>query len=255
MTNRRIARTNLAAPVAIVAALLAGPALAAKGFVITEETRVAAGKPAKRITYLTDSAQRTENGSRVTVLALKGAQLKLFDIDDKARSVKDSSALAPMLLMSHIVFLDQDASGQARVRPGFATPTAETRTIGKWTTRKVVIKAMDLTSSNWYTKESPDMIGAERMRTRFFTQANEVLLKPQLTNAKAIRELADINKLVVDFSEKMLKSHGAPVMSETDIGDGIATTRVVSVESRDLPDKLFAPPPGYRSGSPLAKAR
>ena len=64
-----------------------------------------------------------------------------------------------MLLMGHTVFLDQDANGQARIRPGFATPTDETRTIGHWTARKVVIKAMDITSESWYTKDSPGIGG------------------------------------------------------------------------------------------------
>ena len=70
-----------------------------------------------------------------------------------------------------------------------------------------------------------------------------------------MRELADINRLVGDFSEKMLKTHGAPIMSETDIGDGIATTRVVSVESQESAGKSVRPSARLPPDSPFAKVR
>jgi hypothetical protein len=235
--------------------LAAGAAYAAKGFVITEETQVPGGKVGKKVTYISETAQRSEESGRTTVLALKGGDLKLYEIDEKAKSVRDSSTMAPMLLMGYTFFLDQDTNGKARLRKDFATPTNETKPIGKWTARKVITKPMGLTTYGWYTKDSPEMIGADRMRMKFFTVANESFMKPHLTSPDAVKELANINKLVTDFSEKMIADYGVSVMSEVAMGSRIAVSRVVSVESRDIPEGLFDLPKGYKLEGPIARAK
>jgi hypothetical protein len=235
--------------------LSAGSSYAAKGFVVTEEIQAPGTQPGKKITYISESAQRSEEADKTTVLALKGSELKLYEIDDNTRTVKDSSAMAPMLLMGYTFFLQQDANGKARLKKDFATPTNESKAIGKWTARKVVTKTMGLTTYSWYTKDSPEMIGADRMRMKFFAMANESFMKPHLTSPEAVKELANINKLVADFSEKMISDYGASVMSEVGIGNGAAVSRVVSIESKDIPDSLFDLPKGYKLESPLARAR
>jgi hypothetical protein len=233
----------------------AGTAYAAKGFVITEETQIPGNKPGKKVTYVSESAQRTEEADKTTVLALKGGELKLYEIDEKAKSFKDSSAMAPMLLMGYTFFLDQDANGKARLKKDFATATNETRPIGKWIARKVITKPVGLTTYGWYTKDSPEMIGADRMRMKFFTVANESFMKPHLTSPDAVKELANINKLVTDFSEKMIADYGASIMSEVSMGSQAAVSRVVSVESRDIPDTLFDLPKGYKLEGSIARAK
>jgi hypothetical protein len=233
----------------------AATAYAAKGFVITEETQAPGGKVGKKVTYVSETAQRSEESDKTTVLALKGGELKLYEIDEKARSVRDSSAMAPMLLMGYTFFLDQDANGKARLKKDFATPTNETKPVGKWTARKVITKPMGLTTYGWYTKDSPEMIGADRMRMKFFTVANESFMKPHLTSPDAVKELANINKLVTDFSEKMITDYGASVMSEVGMGSRAAVSRVVAVESRDIPDALFDLPKGHKLEGQIAKAK
>jgi hypothetical protein len=172
----------------LVLCVSAGAAHAAKGYVVTEEIQTPGGKPAKKVIYLSETAQRSEDPDKTALLILKNADLKLYQIDDKTRVVKDSSALAPMMLMAYAVFLDRDANGKARVKQDFATPTDETKPIGKWLARKVVTRPMGLTAYGWYTKDSPEMIGDGRT----------------------------------------------------------AATRVVSVESRDIPDSVFELPKGYK---------
>lgn len=239
-----------------VLALAAGAAHAAKGYVVTEEVQTPGGKTMKKVTYLSATAQRSEDPERAALMVLKNADLKLYQIDEKAKVVKDSSALAPMMLMAYAVFLDRDAAGKAQVRPDFVTATDETKPVGNWTARKVVTKPMGMTTYGWYTKDSPEMIGADRMRTKFFTAATESFMKPRLGSPEAVKEMATINKLVTEFSEKMIHDYGAPVMTEVGIGNGrTAATRVVSVESRDIPDSVFELPKGYKieDGAPPAK--
>jgi hypothetical protein len=225
----------------------AGSAHAVKGYVVTEEVQTPGGKTETKVTYLSETAQRSEAPERTALLVLKNTDLKLYQIDDKARVVKDSSALAPMMLMAYAVFLDRGADGKAQVRPDFATATDETKPIGRWTARKLVTRPMGMTAYAWYTKDSPEMIGADRMRMKFFTTATESFMKPRLDSQEAAQEMTTINKLVTDFSEKMIHDYGAPVMTEIGVGGGrMAATRVVSVESRDIPDSLFELPKGYR---------
>jgi len=240
----------------VVLCLAVGSAHAAKGYVVTEDVQLPDGTQTRRVTYLSERAQRTEDATRVTLLALRAADLKLYQIDDKTRTVRDASTLAPMMLMTYAVFLDRDAGGKARIRQDFATPTDETRPIGKWLARKVVTKPLGLTTYGWYTKDSPDMIGADRMRTKFFTAASESFLKPNLGSAASVEEMTAINSLVVDFTERMIRDYGAPVMTQVGLGDGrMAETRVVAVESRDLPDSVFELPTGYALEDDLAPGK
>ena len=228
----------------------AGSAHAVKGYVVTEEVQTPGGQTQRKVTYLSETAQRSEAPEGTALLVLKNADLKLYQIDDKARVVKDSSALAPMMLMAYTVFLDRGADGKPQIRPDFATATDETKPVGKWTARKVVTRPMGTTAYGWYTKDSPEMIGADRMRMKFFTTATESFMKPRLSSPQAVKEVATINKLVTEFSEKMIHDYGAPVMTEIGVGSGrMAETRVVSVESRDIPESLFELPEGYKMES------
>jgi hypothetical protein len=125
--------------------------------------------------------------------------------------------------------------------------------VGKWLARKVVTRPLGLTTYGWYTKDSPEMIGADRMRMRFFTAASDSFMKPHLGSPEAVGEMTAINRLVVDFSEKMISDYGAPVMTEIGLGDGrTASTRVISVESRDLPESVFEVPKDYRMENDFA---
>ncbi len=222
----------------------AAPAFAAKGYVVTEEIQAVAGQPTRKVTYVTEFAQRSVEPQKTTVLVMKRSEIKFYEIDDNTRSITDASAMAPMMLMGYMAFLDQDSSGKMCIRKDFAVPTNETKSIGPWKARKIKLTVMGIPTASWYTKDSPDLIGLERMRAKFFAAANAAFMGS--ASPEAAQRVSGMNRLINGFSEKMIADYGAPVMSEMVMGGHMAVSRVVSIESKDIPDSLFELPAGYK---------
>jgi hypothetical protein len=84
------------------------------------------------------------------------------------------------------------------------------------------------------------------MRKRSFTTANATFMKSMSSAPDVTRMAADMNRLVSEFSEKMIADHGAPATSETAMGNRMAVSRVVAIESRDIPDSMFELPTDYQ---------
>ena len=236
----------------VAAALLLAPtarAHAARGFVITEEDK-GPGGPEKKITYVTESALRIEEGDKISLLTLSGTTLKLYEISPKERVVKDNSPMAPLLLMGYMFFLEKDDHGGARVNKKFFTPTDEKRMFGSWKARKLLVTVMGMQSEVWYTKDSKDLLDADRMRMRFFARANEVFMMPHMQTAEQKAAIRKLGKLVNEFTERAIKDYGSQVLSEVRMGGTSATTQVVAVARADHPDALFALPAGYKVEGP-----
>ena len=232
----------------VAAVLLLAPtarAHAARGFVISEEVK-GLDSPGKKVTYVTESALRIEEGDKISLLTLNGSALKFYEISPEARVVKDNSAMAPLLLMGYMFFLEQDGKGGARVNKKFFTPTDEKRTLGPWSARKLHVTVMGMSSEVWYTKDSKDLLAADRMRMRFFSKANEAFMMPHMQTADQKAAIANLGKLVNEFTEQTIKDYGSQVLSEVRMGGTAATTQVVAVASADHPDALFALPKGYK---------
>ncbi len=222
-------------------------AQAAKGFIIEETTAPAQGG-GKKVTYVTDSALRIEEGDKISILTLKGATLKLYEISPKTQVIQDNSPMAAMLVLGNLFFLEDDGNGGARAKKDFFTPTDESKFVGKWKARKLIATVMGFRSEVWYTRDSKDLLDADRMRMRFFAKANEAIMMPLLQTAppEKKRAFGAMMEAVNGFTDQTIKDYGAQVLSEANLGGVTATTQVVSVESGDNPDTLFALPKGYR---------
>jgi len=236
----------------VASALLLAPtarAHAAGGFVISEEVK-GPDTAVKKITYVTESALRIEEGDKISLLTLSGATLKLYEISPKARVVKDNSPMAPLLLMGYMFFLEKDDHGGARVNKKFFTPTDEKRVLGSWKARKLLVTVMGMQSELWYTKDSKDLLDADRMRMRFFARANEAFMMPHMQTAEQKAMIRKLGNLVNEFTEQTIKDYGSQVLSEVKMGSISATAQVLAVARADQPASLFALPAGYKVEGP-----
>jgi hypothetical protein len=84
------------------------------------------------------------------------------------------------------------------------------------------------------------------MRMRFFSKANEAFMMPRMQTAEQKAAIANLGKLVNEFTEQTIQDYGSQVLSEVRMGGTAETTQVVAVASADHPDALFALPKGYK---------
>lgn len=238
------------------ASLLAvgGRAGATPGFVV-EETVTGGQGPQKRVTYVSESALRVEENGKVQLFAVGAGGVKLYELSPKERVAKDDSAMAPMMLLGNMFFLEQDGQG-VRAKRDFFTPTAERKAVGKWSARKLTATVMGFPAVYWYTRDSKELVEAERMRMRFFARANESFMGAQPgASPEQKKMVAAMTRAVDDFADRTAREYGAAVLTEASMGGMSSTTQVVSVARADHAQDVFALPKGYKvvQGGPMGR--
>lgn len=223
---------------------------AAKGYVITAEIPSNSifsyfSKPTKNVVYVSETALRMEAGDKASIFALRGHDVKFYKINHKEKKVVDSSALAPIFLMDFTFFVLDEGRDNERIDKNAVMPTGETRKVGKWTARKLIATSKGVPLSGWYTKDSPDLLATERMQTRLLAWAYEEIRMPNMPSAARRERLVVFTRSLVGYYERIRNDYGALAMSEPGPDGYHAGMTVVSVESRDISDSIFAVPAGY----------
>lgn len=222
--------------------LVTSPAVphAATGYVITEEIASPMGTE-KKVTYVTDSGLRGEEKGKVTILAIKGSDVKLFEIDQGSKTARDDSAMAPMLVLGYMMFLECDEDGKhCKEKKDFITPPKkeEYSTIAGKRARKMLVKMPLGTTTQWYTKDWAELIEADRLRNKLFLSAFQM-------NAGGSAR-SSMQDSIVGVTERISREYGGMVMSEFSLMGFNSITKILSVEKKDLSGDLFRPPANYK---------
>jgi uncharacterized protein DUF4412 len=230
------------APALTLALLLAGSTGAAADTLLTlkshTETPALTGKAVAKndrtvTVWVGPNRARRDDGATASILLFDKKKLYIVDHKDKSYAAIDLPVDFTKLLPGAQGEAFKAEMSAAAKMDAKITKTSETRKIGSWNTRKyhVVLSnpSMQVTTDMWVSKD--------------VDIDNNALRRMQL-------DLASLQPGSLDWVRKMQQIDGFPVLQESTINlgapqDARSREELVSVEKKDPPANVYAPPAGY----------
>lgn len=195
--------------------------------------------------YTRPDAVRIEHGDgQVVIIRLRGKQMSAYMVNTKERTYSDANQMLPMIAMGAMFFVECNEQGGCKERPNLVTSAGnETRVISGFKTRKAQMNVpadMMMGSGTkpivWMTKDSKALAAEERARMTLFARGLASTGMP----------VNNMPELVQSSYDKIAAKFGVPVETVMDMGMMKSTTRIVSIEEKQLGNELFEVPKGYK---------